>query len=264
VHIVPFAELRTTDLHVDAIYQSGRRGNAGDDPVAALLGVGNQGGFRYRGKIVGKLDVVVLTSSQSDPDWPDTLDRETGVFTYYGDNKKPGRALHETARKGNVLLRRLFEDAHGGEEGRRRVPPIFVFARASGWRDMVFLGLAVPGASDLSLAEDLVAIWRSADNLRFQNYRARFTILDASLIKRAWIESVLSGQPDATLAPSAWQTWVKTGRRLSLRATRSSSTAHAASKFRRILKVWQLLRRCGTISAIGRTRLSIAPRPLHS
>jgi len=42
----------------------------------------------------------------ADPDWPDSPDRETGVFTYYGDNKKPGRELHDTGRDGNPIWKR--------------------------------------------------------------------------------------------------------------------------------------------------------------
>jgi Restriction endonuclease AspBHI N-terminal/Restriction endonuclease len=219
--IVSVDQLSITDLHVDAVYQGGRSGNAGDDPFPRLLGMSNQGGFRYRGDIAGRLEMMLLTSSFSDPDWPDALDRETGVFTYYGDNKSPGRVLHDTGRRGNRLLQRIFEDAHSGAEGRLRVPPTFLFARAGGWRDMIFLGLAVPGASDLSLSEDLVAIWRTAGDRRFQNYRARFTVLDAAVISRAWIDSVIAGAPDDALAPSAWLTWQKSGRRKPLIALRS-------------------------------------------
>jgi hypothetical protein len=221
VHIFPFSELRTADLHVDAVYKSGRSGNAGDDPLHPLVGVSNQGGFRYLGDLKGALNLLLLTSSMSDPDWPDTLDRETGVFTYYGDNKKPGRALHDTGRYGNMLLRRVFEDAHAGAEGRQRVPPILLFGRAGSWRDMVFLGLAVPGASDLTLNEDLVAIWRMAGGLRFQNYRARFTVLNAPVIKRNWIESIIDGKPRLDLAPDVWRKWIERGQRSPLLPTRS-------------------------------------------
>lgn len=221
LEIVSVNQLATTDLHVDAIYQGGRNGNAGDDPFPRLLGMSNQGGFRYRGDIGGRLEMLLLTSSFSDPDWPDALDRETGVFTYYGDNKSPGRGLHDTGRRGNRLLQRIFEDAHGGMESRLRVPPIFLFARSGGWRDVIFLGLAVPGASDLSLSEDLVAIWRTAGNLRFQNYRARFTVLDAAAISRAWIDSIIAGMPDDAHAPAAWLAWQRSGRRRPLLATRS-------------------------------------------
>ena len=106
----------------------------------------------------------------------------TGAFTYYGDNKQPGRALHATPRNGNELLRRIFAAAHEGETGRRSVPPIFVFGNTGEWRDVMFLGLAVPGTSEQQVAEDLVAIWRTANGMRFQNYRARFTILNAPLV----------------------------------------------------------------------------------
>lgn len=221
MHIVPVNELSCSDLHVDAVYQGGRRGNTLDDPFPALLRTGNQGGFRYRGDLARDLGLVLLTSSQTDPDWPDTLDRETGVFTYYGDNKKPGRALHDTPGRGNLLLRRLFDDAQGGLEERRRVPPVFIFARAGAWRDMIFLGLGVPGASDITVSEDLVPIWRMSKGLRFQNYRARLVVLDAPVIKRQWIDSLINGCPAHEFAPSAWLAWVETGRRRPLLATRT-------------------------------------------
>jgi hypothetical protein len=218
---IPLDQLGTSDLYVDAHYEGGRSGNAGDDPLPRLLRVDSQGGFRYRGKVAGRLHLLVLTSSLADPDWPDSLDRETGVFTYYGDNKKPGRELHDTGRDGNLILQKIFTAARSGAEGRREVPPIFIFTGAGTWRDMTFLGLAVPGASDLDSSEELVAIWRTAGGQRFQNYRARFTVLDAPVISRAWIDSLIAGEPDDTAAPDAWRTWVRTGRRRALMSTRS-------------------------------------------
>jgi hypothetical protein len=215
------SELSTTDLLVDAHYQGGRSGNAGDDPFPKLLGMSNQGGFRYRGDLRSKLEMVVLISTMTDPDWPDTLDVESGVFTYFGDNKEPGRALHDTGRRGNTLLRKVFEDAQGGPEGRKNVPPIFVFSRSRGWRDATFLGLAIPGASELTLAEDLVAVWRTKSGRRFQNYRARFTILDAPVVSRRWIQGLISGSPETSAAPTSWRKWVETGARRPLIATRS-------------------------------------------
>ncbi len=216
-----FEELETADLHVDAHYAGRRGGNAGDDPLPRLLRVDSQGGFRKRGKVQGRLDMLVLTSSMDDADWPDALDRETGVFTYYGDNKKPGRELHETGRHGNFILRKIFAASRAGATGREDVPPIFLFASTGAWRDFQFLGLAVPGASDLDAAEELVAIWRIAGGNRFQNYRARFTVLDAPVIRRAWIDSIIEGRRDDSLAPDAWRRWMGTGRRKPLIATRS-------------------------------------------
>jgi Restriction endonuclease AspBHI N-terminal/Restriction endonuclease len=221
VKTISFDQLSTSDLYVDARYEGGRSGNAGDDPLPRLLRVDSQGGFRYRGKVTGKLHLLVLTSSLADADWPDSLDRETGVFTYYGDNKKPGRELHDTGRDGNLILQKIFTAARSGVEGRSEVPPTFIFSGARNWRDMDFLGLAVPGASDLDSSEELVAIWRTAGGQRFQNYRARFTVLNASVISRAWIDSLIAGKPNDAVAPDAWQTWVKTGRRRALMSTRS-------------------------------------------
>lgn len=219
--IVPPEALTNTDLLIDAVYQGRRSGNAGDDPLPSLLRVDSQGGFRKRGQVKGNLDLLVLTSSMADADWPDHLDRETGTFTYYGDNKKPGRELHDTGRHGNLILQRIFNEARAGPEARKRVPPIFIFASAGSWRDVIFLGLAVPGASDLDVSEELVAIWRSSKGARFQNYRARFTILDASQISRNWIDSLIERRRDDALAPDAWRRWVQSGRRTPLVATRS-------------------------------------------
>lgn len=218
---VAFSELEESDLFVDACYEGGRSGNSGDTPLPRLLKVDNQGGIRKRGKVNSKLHMLVLVSSMSDPDWPDALDRETGVFTYYGDNKKPGREIHDTGRHGNFILQRIFADGQSGADGRARVPPIFLFANTGSWRDVIFLGLAVPGASDLNASEELVAIWRTARGHRFQNYRARFTVLDAGVISRAWIDSIIAGRRDDTIAPDAWLTWIRTGLRRPLLATRS-------------------------------------------
>lgn len=214
-----FEKLLTSDLHVDARYQGGSSGNAGDDPLPRLLRVDNQGGFRKRGQARGRLHMLVLLTSMDDPDWPDSLDRETGIFTYYGDNKQPGRDLHETGRDGNLMLQRIFE-ASRTSTGRTEVPPIFVFAKEER-RDVTFLGLAVPGAADLDASEDLVAIWRTSNGSRFQNYRARFTILDAASVSRAWIDSIIAGSRDDTHSPDAWRTWLKTGRRRPLIAART-------------------------------------------
>lgn len=220
MQIIPFSEASFTELRIDAVYQGGRLGNASDDPLSRLLNVSNAGGFRYRGQI-DALDLVVLTSSRKVPDWPDALDQETGVYTYFGDNKKPGRGLHKTPRKGNKLLRRIFELAHSGTDGRQQVPPIFLFANTGEWRDVVFLGLAVPGTADTLVSEDLVAIWRISEGSRFQNYRARFSVLDVPQISRAWITDIVSRNPHSSNAPQEWLDWVTNRRYHPLIATKS-------------------------------------------
>lgn len=213
----PESELATSDLVVDAVYEGGREGNAGDDPLPKLLGVSNQGGFRYLGNVSAPT-LIILTSSFNDPDWPDHLDRQTGVVTYFGDNKHPGRLLHETPRNGNVLLRNMFNAIHASPPKRSDVPPILIFGNTGVYRDMVFLGLAVPGNPDLSALEDLVAIWKVSRGQRFQNYRAMLTVLDACRIPRAWIDDLRRGDRFSSHCPNAWLTWTKRGEYVPLKA----------------------------------------------
>lgn len=207
---VAFDALRSVDLVVDAYYYGGRSGNSGDDPVARLLPVGNQGGFRYAGSPRSKsVQLVALCSTGRDPDWPDVLDEQTGVFTYYGDNKSPGRQLHDTDRQGNVLLRDVFAGCYGSAEDRRQVPPFFLFVKAWTWRDVRFRGLLAPGTVASNPDDDLQAIWRTKAGLRFQNYRSRFTVLDVPAVSRAWIDEILAGQVDGPSCPAAWREWIE-------------------------------------------------------
>ena len=86
--IIKFQALERSDLVVDAIYESGSWKNIKSEPLNKLLGCGNAGGFRSVGSIKGKkVKLMVLTSSLGDTNWPDSLDTEKGVFTYYEDNK---------------------------------------------------------------------------------------------------------------------------------------------------------------------------------
>jgi hypothetical protein len=206
-----FEQLEPADLIVDAVYEGERSGKMSADPIHRLFpGVGNQGGFRIMGKRESP-KLIVLTSSFNDPDWPDLLDRETGILTYYGDNKHPGRALHDTPRNGNLLLRDVFEALHARPPRRSEVPPVLVFGNAGTFRDTIFLGLAVPGAPQLQAMEDLVAIWKIAKGQRFQNYRAALTILDVPCVTRAWLQDIRSGSPLSVNCPRAWKKWVTAG-----------------------------------------------------
>ena len=216
---MPRPELGRCDLIVDARYEGGRAGNAGDDPLHELLGVSIGGGFRILGTREAPR-LIVLTSSLADPDWPDELDHATGIFTYFGDNKEPGRDLHNTRRWGNQLLRLCFDALHTG--ARHQVPPILVFTSAGTWRDAIFRGLAVPGGRGLLQQEDLVAIWKTKLGERFQNYRAKFTILDVAILEREWIDDITNGRPNLERAPVAWRRWVEDGEYLPLMARRSS------------------------------------------
>ena len=103
---------------------------------------------------------------------------------------------------GNKILRQMFDALHTSR--RNEIPPVFVFTKAGQGRDVIFRGLAVPGASDLSQTEDLVAVWKTSDGSRFQNYRAVFTILDVPRVDRAWVNRLGGGENPTKCAPAPW------------------------------------------------------------
>lgn len=212
IKIVPFEELSVADLIVDAIYESGPTGNMRHETLSKLLRCGNRGGFRKVGNH-NSLGYVVLYSTLENRDWPDYLDSITGLFTYYGDNKKPGHELHDTARGGNKLLADVFSKIHSSSSQRNEVPPFFIFTKAHGYTPQAvqFRGLAVPGASGVSSTDDLVAIWKSYQGQRFQNYKSLFTILRTSKIPRVWLDEILSGNLLSENCPEEWVVWVHHG-----------------------------------------------------
>jgi len=202
-----FGDLPRADLVVDGLYKGGPTKNVASDPLARLLPCGNQGGIRaHRRRSDGRWAFCVLFSSFADPDWPDTLDVETGQLVYFGDNKSPGHALHETPRRGNQLLRDAYAALHARPSQRATVPPFFVFDRGDGW-DVRFRGLAVPGYPGLAATDDLVAVWKASRSARFQNYRAILTILDCAAVPRAWIDDLVSGDIPSLHASPAWTSW---------------------------------------------------------
>lgn len=213
-------QLTQVDLIVDAVYAGYKTDRGGiADPLVPLVGVSRQGGFRYRGTRE-RPTLLVLTSNLGEPEWPDQLDETTGTFIYYGDNRHPGRLLHDTPRFGNQLLRQIFDWAHLGH--RHLVPPILVFTTEATGRAFRFRGLAVPGSPALASTEDLVALWKTTEGQRFQNYRATFTLLDEAVVPRAWVHAVGQGK-FSELAPNAWTAWVASGGVRPLVAPRSQA-----------------------------------------
>jgi Restriction endonuclease AspBHI N-terminal/Restriction endonuclease len=184
----------------------------------------------------------VLYSELSDQDWPDEFYPESGRFLYYGDNKNPGHELHETRRSGNLILRNAFEDLHHGH--RKSIPPFFIFTKGATGRDVIFRGLAVPGAIGIPQTEDLVAIWKTKAGQRFQNYRAIFTILDVPRILRVWLNEIKGGNPLSENAPEPWMKWINGGTYAPLEAkavTRLRSRAEQLPKDDRSARILALI-----------------------
>ena len=214
--IIEFKNLKNSDLLLDAMYEGGSEKHIGDDPISKLVGCGNQGGFRFLGPS-GDRKLCVLYSDLMSPDWPDFIDFETGRFTYYGDNKKPGCDIHD--KTGNSFLRDIFNCLH--TELRKNIPPIFIFTKGPKGKDAAFRGLAVPGAIEINQTDDLISIWKTKNSKRFLNYKATFTILKAQVISRSWIRDIQNGNPLSSNAPSEWVHWVKIGKYFPLRAPKT-------------------------------------------
>ncbi|QIG49472.1 restriction endonuclease [Nordella sp. HKS 07] len=213
--IIPYSALPNADLFVDAVYEGDAGGQLVGEALSRLLpGIGNRGGFRAAGRGERK-SLVILYTSGEDPDWPDNLDTSTGKFSYFGDNKSPGHELHDTRRGGNMILRRAFDNLHGTPPDRASIPPFLVFQKYAtpiSSRSVQFKGLAIPGFPGLTSNADLVAVWKTTEGKRFQNYQAVFTVLDVAVVPRAWLADVAAGSPMSANAPGTWTEWVRTGR----------------------------------------------------
>lgn len=212
-----FNQLENAPLVVDAIYKSGTTKNISSEVLHHLFPkCGTSGGFRKvnRADGSGKLAYVVLYTSMEELEWPDYLDVETGIFRYYGDNRKPGNELLKTKLKGNHLLEEVFNilNSKGPYDD---IPPFFIFKKTGRGRDVQFLGLAAPGNPKISPDKDLISFWRTMNDKRFQNYEAYFTVLDTKekVITKKWLECLIHNNANSLdFAPDCWKKFVKTGR----------------------------------------------------
>lgn len=201
MNIIDFNKLNKSDLVKDCICKGGDVNNLSSEPISKILPVGNQSGIRFAGTSE-QPSLVVLYSTFSDIDWPDLINRD--LLTYYGDNKEPGREIHETL--GNKLFRGIFNNLHLNRKN--EVPPIFLFSKGVTGFDRIFKGLLVPGSSNHLETEDLIAIWKTKNNQRFQNYKAIFTLLPVLTITREWIDDIISGNKLSQNSPEEWRKWI--------------------------------------------------------
>lgn len=223
------------NLTIDKVYTADPKvKNIKNEVLSKLIGVGNSGGFRIIGPQKQPILIVLYTTGE-DIYWKDELNEETGVFVYYGDNKKPGNNLHETKLGGNVVLKNIFMYAQSENiSERQKIPPIFVFKKRyvySG-RDVQFLGLAVPGANNIKKNEWLSSIWvNNTDGGRFQNYKAIFSILDTSegssakksesSISIQWIRDIRKNKTlTSKYAPIDWIKYIENSKFNNLKAAK--------------------------------------------
>lgn len=196
--------LDAQDLEVNHLYVGGK--TIGDEPIQSLLPVGNSGGFRKATRKGRKLPyLVALFTTRKVSEWPDSINQLVGRVEYWGDNKDARLDMHDTPRRGNKLLRDTFRLLRIGD--RAAIPPFFLFENAGSNRDVFFRGLLVPGSNEASETGHLEVVDAERDGVKFQNYRATFTILNVPTISRHWISELRSGAQPSTYAPAPFTSW---------------------------------------------------------
>jgi hypothetical protein len=213
ITIIPFGQLEGVNLAAGTVYEGGDTGNLSDDPLARLLKGGNSGFFRYCGSMKN-LNYLIITISTDNRQWLDTIDPESGTVICNGDNRFPGHGIHDTPRRGNLILRDIFASLHSSIEPRCQVPPIFLFSKypnKASTRSIRFLGLCAPGSPGLKPPHDLARKQKRFESRRFWNYRAIFTLLDIPVINRVWIDDLERGRKDSPHRPIVWKMWLKSG-----------------------------------------------------
>lgn len=213
---MPFSKLRSADLVVNSVYEGGLSTNFSAEVISKLVGVGIAGGFRYVGS-AEDTPLAVLFTTGKDLDWPDVIDANTGILTYFGDNKSAGVNLLE--RKGNRVLKAAFDKALGDQSTRQKCPIFLVFTSIGEGYSVEFKGLAVPGGKHADLQSGLEIVWHKGSEHSFQNYKSTFTILNETCINGDWIREIAKtksvNMKDHRIPPSL-QKWIETGEYLPL------------------------------------------------
>ncbi|MDZ4992311.1 hypothetical protein GNF80_04895 [Clostridium perfringens] len=202
---VKFEEVYTSDLYKNCIYEGGKKGNLSDEVISKLMNCENSGGFRKVGKSKGKLNYVVLYSAENNKEeWVDEINYENKLVKYNGDNKKVNVDIHDTRKKGNLILKKTFDSLKNGNK--KEIAPFFMFTQEEG-RDVKFIGLLVPGHKDVE--ENLIEVDIEKENGIVKNYVAYFTILDTKIIDRRWLDDLKKGiSYESQYAPKEWKDWV--------------------------------------------------------
>lgn len=78
---IPFTEIDTADLLVDAVYEGGTAKNLGSEVLSKVMHVGNSGGFRKcmklgeNGKKAKDVAYVCIYTTGEEIEWRDEIDR---------------------------------------------------------------------------------------------------------------------------------------------------------------------------------------------
>ena len=149
--------------------------------------MGNRGSFRMNGRGDDKRYAVLFTTGE-DKDWPDQL---TSIQILCLATTKP-RVMNSTTRR-KVATKYCGTRLNGCTRQSLSEHVFLLFVFHSTPREVIPRN-SIQRSQCLDTRDgrdgDLVAVWKTTDGQRFQNYKATFTILDVPVVPRAWLESL--------------------------------------------------------------------------
>lgn len=145
--------------------------------------------------------------------WHDSFDMETGIITYFGDNK---RLENPTTSLGNqALIREYTFHTSGDQEARLSASPLIFFLRVpvgSRKKGFVrFMGIGVLSTAELTTQYNL-------SHGFFPNFVFQFNLLslksEGGQFDWSWITArrSLPISESNKLAPKSWLEWIESGR----------------------------------------------------
>ena len=203
--------MKTASLIPGHIYMGGTSGNAGDDPISKLLNVGNACGIRSKKNKENELAYISLvTNPINQKNYPDFLDNETKILTYYGDQKTPGKHYLDTKQKGNLNLENLFKTSYYQKNAKLHLFPCFYFEKiGKKGRNYLYHGIAYPYVSQKEFHEVCNIAQITSDNGIINNLKFSFTVNSDEEVSRQWLLSLTRDSSDIELAPNSWKLFLK-------------------------------------------------------
>jgi hypothetical protein len=204
---VPFENLTTCDLIPGQVLESGIAGTIADEPISKAFGVGNAGGFRFKGT-VANTRLVVLYSTGLEKEWPNANDAEQNEYKYFGDNKVANSDPLVTPHGGNQILKRAFDSSNLQTEN---PVPLFALLRKTGsGRDAELVGFAVPKFVCADGQSGLREVQIPNEHGVVRNFLATFELLDVGSWPRAEFQMFMSEGQDNFLdyAPQEFRNWI--------------------------------------------------------
>lgn len=187
------------DLVVGKLYPWVPSGYAGE-PITRLLPVSNTRGIRVATRSDGSIALIVFYDTGEQSDWPNSFDDKTGILTYYGDNRDPGKPFD--SKPGNVRLQEAFGTLHDRMLSRIWIPLFLVFKKSTVESGVNFIGLFVPGGPSIEPGKDLMVTENPS------NLCVKLTRLDAEIVSRKFLNAFMSS-PTTQFAPASFQKWTE-------------------------------------------------------